>query len=96
MADRKSIGTAGPEYVAFIGLVAVLILTALLGPADAQTRPVKAKPRVCFPAKRWDAAPGKRPCARITRVYEDGSIELAVSDADGTVRWRAQLGARDR
>lgn len=52
--------------------------------------------RVCFPASKWDANDALRPCAKITRVYEDGSVQIAVSDANGTVRYTTGIGALDR
>jgi len=40
----------------------------------------------CFPAKLWGAEPSYRPCVQVKRVYEDGSFEAAIKDADGTTR----------
>lgn len=55
--------------------------------------------RVCFPFGKWNGGTvpySKAPCARITRVYEDGSFKFAVSDHDGTVRYSGGVGAADR
>lgn len=54
------------------------------------------KQRTCFPARLWSAKQAYRPCARVTKVEEDGSITVAVSDADGTVRYTASYGAVGR
>jgi hypothetical protein len=70
--------------------------------AEAETKSggavsVAHSPRVCFSAKHWGPAPkAVRPCVRITGVQEDGSFNYAVSDADGTVRYTAGIGALDR
>ena len=85
-------------------LIAVALCSAPLalgagGAAIAGSGAIEApqsQPRVCFPRADWGAKPALRPCARITRVYEDGSVKLAVSDASGTVRWSVGVGARDR
>lgn len=50
----------------------------------------------CFPAKKWAAQQQYRPCARVTKVYEDGSVEVAVYDANGTERYTYSVGAQDR
>ena len=55
--------------------------------------------RVCFPAASWSDGTvplGQRPCARISRVHEDGSVTVVVTDADGTFRYRGGIGAQDR
>lgn len=84
-----------------IALVSVwlvaLLGTGALAVAHTPKRDAESpRQRVCFPAGKWDARDAVRPCARITAVYEDGSVEVAVSDADGDVRWRSQVGALDR
>jgi hypothetical protein len=56
-------------------------------------------PRVCFDRDQWNTGvvpASKRPCARIVRLYEDGSFKVRVSDADGTVRYSLGVGAQDR
>jgi hypothetical protein len=65
--------------------------TPATGSSSAQSAP-----RVCFPAARWDADDAERPCVRVVRLYEDGSLVVRVSDADGTVRYTAGVGALDR
>lgn len=56
--------------------------------------------RTCFPDSKWDEQYGvpdsKRPCARIVRVEEDGSVSVEVSDASGKVRFVGSIGAQDR
>jgi hypothetical protein len=51
---------------------------------------------VCFPAAKWDAPQRYRPCVHVGRVLEDGSFTYSVTDADGTVRYSAGVGAKDR
>jgi hypothetical protein len=77
--------------------IALLCLAAALGilavaHADAPSSPSRA----CFPASKWDAKDSRRPCARIVRVFEDGSVRVRVEDADGRFRYRAGVGAKDR
>jgi hypothetical protein len=82
------------------GLIAATMIAfvafALSQPARPGARPASQPGRSCFPAKRWDAKPSRRPCARIVRVFEDGSVRLRVEDAGGRFRYRAGVGARDR
>jgi hypothetical protein len=81
-------------------LAALVVLVAAVsavaaGHGGAVT--VEHSPRVCFKASHWGPAPDAvRPCVRITGVEEDGSFSYAVSDADGTVRYTAGVGALDR
>jgi hypothetical protein len=79
--------------------VYALCLVGAVEFSDGASRPAPS-PRVCFPDRKWNEEYGTpdafRPCARIVTVYEDGSVEVAVSDANGTVRWTAGIGARDR
>lgn len=51
--------------------------------------------RTCFPAKHWNAEDAYRPCARVVRIWEDGSVRIAVSDANGTVRYTLGVGVPD-
>ena len=76
-------------------LAAVLLFLAGYNVAagDDWTRPVN-QPRVCFPADRWDADDDDRPCALIAKVWEDGSVKVAVSQADGSERYMTTTGAR--
>lgn len=77
-----------------IGCGAVAAEGAKVGPSIVTA---EASPRVCFPAAQWGPAPDSvRPCVRITRVLEDGSFTYAVSDASGTTRYTAGVGALDR
>lgn len=75
---------------------AILALLLLIAVGAVASAGVHSAQRVCFPAAKWDAAAGKRPCARIVRVFEDGSVRVAVSDANGTVRYTTGVGALDR
>lgn len=78
--------------VVTVWVVALLGTTALaVAHTPRAARPAPSE-RVCFPAGKWDADDAVRPCARITGVYEDGSVEVAVSDADGTVRYTTGVG----
>jgi hypothetical protein len=87
--------TTLPRLVCIAALwlvLATLVFTA----AFAQSASTGSE-RYCFPAKQWGPSPdGFRPCVRIVRLYEDGSFRFAVSDANGTVRYTAGVGARDR
>lgn len=74
--------------------VAAALAAAALAAGLAYGAP--ASPQACFPASKWDAKDSERPCARIVRVYEDGSVRIAVSDADGTPRFAVGVGAKDR
>lgn len=46
----------------------------------------------CMSAAAWNAPDGLRPCAQVRRVYEDGSVKLAVMDANGTTRYTLGVG----
>lgn len=53
--------------------------------------------RQCFPARSWGPAPDRiRPCVEVTHLWEDGSIRVKVTDADGRYRWTGSIGAKDR
>jgi hypothetical protein len=81
---------------AAIVLAAVALLAGWTSspPSESRARVRPAK-RLCFPARLWDAPERFRPCARVVRVVEDGSVWVAVSDHDGTLRYTGTLGARD-
>lgn len=82
-----------------------LIISALLGAMLAigvsyalGTPHVKKFDR-CFPKKQWNTGvvPAQfRPCVRIENLYEDGSVELGVYDANGTQRYTYGVGALDQ
>lgn len=77
----------------------VLGIWALVGASFVQAASSPSQHRTCFPAKLWSTGSVDaryRPCARVTKVYEDGSTTVAVSDADGTVRYTYSVGAKDR
>jgi hypothetical protein len=87
---------------AVMGAIALALLAIVLYCAafrvEAESR--HAEKRVCFPASEWSnpnaPAKGLRPCGAIRRIYEDGSVVLAVEDANGTTRYTVGIGARDR
>lgn len=88
-------------YAALLASAAILAFAGLSGAAPAVKAPhavsVANSPRVCRSAATWGPAPDRyRPCAKITAVEEDGSVQIAVSDADGTVRYTTGIGALDR
>ncbi|HEX6456252.1 MAG TPA: hypothetical protein VF009_07000 [Solirubrobacterales bacterium] len=77
----------------------IALLLACYGPrsAHATRQSPPATSRVCFPAAKWGPAPDAvRPCVEVTRLFEDGSFSYRVTDADGTVRYSAGIGALDR
>ncbi len=74
-------------------LALAVVVTLATGFAHAAPQP---SARVCFPASKWDAKDSKRPCARVVRVEEDGSVRVKVADADGAYRYSATVGAEDR
>lgn len=78
-------------------ILAALLLPAalILASADASTGGQHPS-RTCFPRAKWDGEASYRPCAEVRRVYEDGSVVLAVEDADGTTRYTVGIGAKDR
>lgn len=80
-----------PNLVAGLALWATVALLAIVGAANALphrgTVTVHSAPRVCFPASSWDAPNKRRPCVRVVRLYEDGSLRLRVSDAGGRLRY---------
>lgn len=78
----------------------LLTLWALVGASfvQAASSPIHHQ-RTCFPKRLWSTGTvpaGYRPCARVTKVYEDGSTVVAVSDASGVVRYTYSVGAKDR
>lgn len=91
------------KRVALIGIgpfivVAALILSIVLAPANAQTIQVSAvivQHHKCFKKSKWGAEPGYRPCVQLQRIYEDGSFTYKTYDADGTVRYTSGVGALD-
>lgn len=74
-------------------MCALLLLVAVgVGASASADHPE----RRCFSAAAWDANDAERPCASVTRIYEDGSVVVVVTDADGSKRYRAGIGALDR
>lgn len=59
--------------------------------AEAASEP---QGRVCVSAEVWSADDAERPCARIVRVWEDGSTQVRVTQADGGYLFTATTGAR--
>jgi hypothetical protein len=90
-----------PTVAAIVAAVAVsaLFLASGLGYGRATRTVYLPTSRTCYPLAHWNGgnvSPDYRPCARIAQVFEDGSVRVQVSDADGTVRYSAGIGARDR
>lgn len=77
-------------------LCSLLLLCAIGVGAAASQAEHHAESRRCFPAASWDADQGLRPCVSVVHVEEDGSFAYRVSDADGTTRYTAGIGAQDR
>ncbi len=79
-------------------LALVVLCLAWIGVSAAAKHCPKPQPsRVCFPQAKWGPAPERfRPCVQVLRVFEDGSFSYAVTDADGTERYTAGIGALDR
>lgn len=73
-------------------LIGCILLVGTVQGAPSASKHTK---RTCIPERVWEDTPGLRPCARIVRVYEDGSIELSVSDANGTERYSIGVGVPD-
>lgn len=79
-----------------IAAVAAAIVTAASSYAAHRTN---REHRSCFPAKLWSTGtvPKEyRPCVEVTTIWEDGSFAYAVEDASGTIRYTAEVGAKDR
>lgn len=81
-------------------VVSALLATLLaLGASYALGVPHTKRFDRCFPKKQWNTGtvPAQfRPCVRILNVYEDGSVELGVYDANGTERYTYGVGAQDQ
>lgn len=79
-----------------VGLLVPVVYVALLGAGLVLSAHAKLQPgRSCFAERLWEDTPGLRPCVRITRIYEDGSFKVAVSDGNGTVRYSMGVGVPD-
>lgn len=80
----------------FKALIAVMIVACIVFyPGDAaEARPdAHAAVPSCFPLALWSAAPGARPCNRVTTL-EDGSGFLALGTVART-SYRCTIPARD-
>lgn len=82
--------------IAVLIIVYGTVVAIRAGAAPQGVAPHPNELRRCFPKATWNAEPGYRPCAAIRRVYEDGSVVLAVEDANGTTRYTVGVGAKDR
>ena len=89
------------ELWAIVGLLAVAFLVLIGGvfvarqdAASAVPPTTHQTPRTCFDREDWgtQVSPALRPCARIVRLYEDGSLKIRVSDANGTIRYSVGVG----
>lgn len=102
MTGRRRVPTSTQIIVALAACLVLALLAAAPhiggGSAGSTSGDVQLVPdaRTCFPLPRWQAAPGRRPCARIARVWEDGSVRVVVSDASGAERFTFGYGAADR
>lgn len=86
--------TAARFVIALIAALAVLSFSVYASRAPLADG---ASGRICFSAQKWGPAPDAvRPCVEITKLYEDGSFQFSVSDADGTIRYTSGVGAQDR
>jgi hypothetical protein len=95
-----------PRHAAVLAVAVPLATIAGIGAvahvaADAagQQHGSPTTQRTCYPRDQWSTGTvpaSQRPCARVVRIWEDGSVRLAVSDADGTVRYTVGIGAQDR
>lgn len=72
-----------------IALSAVAAIVIGLPVASAGTNPGE---RVCFPADEWAGNDANRPCSQVRKVWEDGSTRIRVTDADGDLRYVAEVG----
>lgn len=98
---RKSIQLGAAMALSTLALLAAIGCAMVWGNhAGTQAQAsAQVQERTCFPLSKW--TPGKvpasaRPCARILRVEEDGSVKVQVSNADGTFRYQFGYGAEDR
>lgn len=82
--------------IVFVLIVHVAGLLGIGGTGEAYAGTDPSPSRVCFSAQSWDADDLERPCVRIVRVFEDGSFRAVVTDAGGTFRYAAGVGAEDR
>jgi len=83
-----------PILLLFVMIALLLVCCPRSVHASKQSPPLS---RTCFSAtERGPASDAKRPCVEVTELFEDGSFSYRVSDADGTVRYSAGVGALDR
>lgn len=69
--------------VLLVGLMFAAILAAPLLAANT-SYPKEPSHRVCFPKERWGPAPDRdRPCVYVDVLYEDGTWDGEVRQADG-------------
>ena len=73
----------------------VLLGAGLVAGAHGDGKLPKPSKR-CFPERLWDDTPGLRPCVTVTKIYEDGSFLVVVSDANGTARYARGVGVPDK
>ncbi len=77
--------------VLLVGMLGVGTINGIDGPSEAVGSP---QGRVCVSAEVWSADDAERPCARIVRVFEDGSTQVVVTQANGKRLFRSNTGAR--
>lgn len=73
----------------------VLAMVLIAATCELAVGSSTGSPRTCFSRSAWSARDGLRPCVRVRTVYEDGSFEYSVTDANGTVRYTARAGSEE-
>ena len=105
VSSRDIYGSARFPVIAVFPFLAVVLIAAAgvvseaasAGSSGGTVEGTAHAPRVCFSKSDWGPAPdSKRPCVKITKLYEDGSFRVSVTDGDGTVRYSTGVGALDR
>lgn len=77
--------------VLLVGMLAIGIVNGLDDPPEAASSP---QGRSCVSAEVWSADDAERPCARIVKVWEDGSTRVVVTQADGKRLFTSTTGSR--
>src|SRR5215471_3727553 len=75
-----------------VGPFGVLAARGASSGHGSDPHPPRVRHARCFTLDDWNAPDGRRPCVKVTRVYEDGSFTVKVLDANGTVRYTRGVG----
>lgn len=75
-------------------LVGMLGIGAINGIDDAPEAAGSPQGRVCVSTEVWSADDAERPCARIVKVWEDGSTRVVVTQANGKRLFTSTTGSR--